>query len=224
MESARYHYKKIDMTKIKYVPENMKLTPKLKEELDEIQKKSTGQRLTGEYIRGTLTHIIKRLQRKGRVSLIPLEGYEETRIKDRIRGVRRTLPPQIQMDTKKVYNKLIQGGFINKKLKPIPKIQILSAQDVDIISYYSSVAHGLMSYYRCADNIQRLVSVVRYFLKYSLIYTLMNKHKLCSAKTVIKKYGQTLKVQKGDHIVEYIPDYKITALEKEFLITPVLDP
>lgn len=122
------------------------------------------------------------------------------------------------MDTKQVYDKLIQAGFMSTKLKPISKNQMLIAQDTDIVRYFRNVAQGFLSYYRCCDNLNKVKTIALYWIKFSLIYTLANKHKLRSAKKVIDIYGKDLTVSNSKETISYLSDTSTSNLHKEFLI------
>lgn len=136
---------------------------------------------------------------------------------------RKSLPPQIRTDRRKIYEKLIEGNIISPELKPVSKNQILMASDLDIISYYNSLGHGLLSYYRCCDDLFKVKNIVRYFLRFSLIRTLKNKHKLRSTAAVFRKYGPALQVSQGGRTAKFL-NLELIPMEKEFLNNGISDP
>lgn len=138
--------------------------------------------------------------------------------------VRTALSLQITIDLDKLYKKLEQNKIINNKKKPISKTNILIAEDYHIIKYYNSNAYGLMSYFRYATNINKLKEIIMYHLRYSLIYTLMNKHKLSSVKAVLNNYGKNIQVEAGNRKVEYVDLIQVSQMKSEFLTNPTPDP
>ena len=138
--------------------------------------------------------------------------------------VKTSLPPQITIDLNKLYRKLEENKIINNKKKSISKTNILIAEDYSIIRYYSSVAYGLMSYFRCVTNINKLKEIISYHLRYSLIYTFMNKHKLSSVKAVLQTYGKNIQTTQRDRRAKYVDLIKVNQMESEFLTEPILNP
>ena len=138
--------------------------------------------------------------------------------------VRTSLPPQITIDLDKLYQKLEENKIINNKKKPISKTNILIAEDYSIIKYFNSVAYGLMSYFRCVSNINKLKEIISYHLRYSLIYTLMNKHKLSSVKAVLEVYGKNIETIKKDRKTEFVDLIKVSQMESEFLTKQIANP
>ena len=68
------------------------------------------------------------------------------------RGVKLSLPPQINADTAKIRGKLLGVGIIDRKGSYSVATRVLNGDDADIIRYFKSISHGLLSYDRCADN------------------------------------------------------------------------
>ena len=141
-----------------------------------------------------------------------------------INKVRTSLPPQITIDLDKLYKKLEENKIINNKKTPIAKTNILIADDCFIIKYYNSVAYGLMSYFRCVNNINKLKEIIVYHLRYSLMYTLMSKHKLSSVKAVLKVYGKNIETIKGDRKTEFVDLIKVNQMKSEFLTKQIANP
>ena len=117
----------------------------------------------------------------------------------------------------KIRNKLKSGGILNNKGGYGVKVSVMNANDADIIIYYSSLAHGMLSYYRCADNLRDIKRLVMHILKFSLMTTLRVKHRLNKADFA-RIYGDqiTCKDYKGNEI-SYLSNMQVYNLRKEFL-------
>lgn len=83
------------------------------------------------------------------------------------------------------------------------------------------MAHGLISYFRCVDNINKLKEIVVYQLRYSLIYTLMHKHKLSSVRAILKIYGKNLQSVQKNSKTDYVNLVKVKQMKSKFLIKPI---
>jgi Type II intron maturase len=81
-----------------------------------------------------------------------------------------------------------------------------------------------MFYFRCVANINKLKDIISYHLRYSLMYTLMNKHKLSSVKSVLKIYGKNIGTTQGNRKVEYIDLIKVNQMKSEFLTESAANP
>lgn len=74
-------------------------------------------------------------------------------------------------------DKLIAKGFYHhKRRKPIANTSLTSLNDGEIIHCYSQVMHGLINYYRPADNLTKLKGLIE-GLRRSCCLTLACKHK-----------------------------------------------
>jgi group II intron reverse transcriptase/maturase len=145
----------------------------------------------------------------------------EARIQVLEDGVNHSARPVIIMDREKIYTNLMFANIMNRKKNPSCKANIASTSDFNIIAYFNTVAHGMLSYYRCADDFYKTKSIVNWFVRYSAISTIKYKHKLASRKAVIDKYGIDLKFNnhKGKSI-SLISTKFVMALKKEFLSNP----
>jgi len=132
--------------------------------------------------------------------------------------------PMIVIDRDKLYEKLKFAKIMNSNNNPGCKVDITTVSDFNIITYFNSVAHGLLSYFRCADDFFRMKSIVNWFIRYSAISTIKHKHKLSSRKTVFEKFGvnPTFNNQKGK-TVSLISREHVMGLNREFLIKPDID-
>jgi Type II intron maturase len=108
------------------------------------------------------------------------------------KGVFNNLSPQINADTSEIYKCLEEASIINSKKKPMCKNSLVALEASFIISYYNTLAHGLLSYFRCVDNLSTIKKIVTYHLRYSLLRTLARKHK-CSIKKVLEMYSKEIK-------------------------------
>lgn len=139
-------------------------------------------------------------------------------------GVFTSLPPQINSDTSEIYKRLEEASIINNKKKPMCKNSLLAAEAWLIISYYNSVAHGLLSYFRCVDNLNTIKKIVTYHLRYSLLHTLAHKHK-CSLKKVLEMYSKEIKAEgRQGKVVSFINSVVVTNLKKNFLSKGLRNP
>jgi hypothetical protein len=139
-------------------------------------------------------------------------------------GVFLGLPFQINANTNEIYKRLEDSSIINRKKKPISKTSLLQAEPWLIISYYNSVVHGILSYFRCVDNINTIKKIVTYHIRYSLLHTLAHKHK-CSIKKILETYGKEITaVGRNNKEVSYINSIEVTNIKKEFLINEIRDP
>jgi hypothetical protein len=139
-------------------------------------------------------------------------------------GVFTSLPPQINSDTTEIYSRLEKASIINSKKKPMSKNSLLAAEDWLIISYYNTLAHGLLSYFRCADNLNTIKKIVTYHLRYSLLHTLAHKHK-CSIKKVLEVYSKEIKTNgRQGNEVSFINSVLVTNLKKDFLSKNLRNP
>jgi len=196
------------------LPEQFDLSPK---QIESINKKFKKKR-EAHY---RMVEILRILMKKQK-------DYEDITLIDNPRaiGIRKTLesvgsnislPHQIYADMDKLKNKLQGLGIINEKGGYGVAYRIINGEDYDIIKYYNSLAHGLLSYYRCADNLNKIKSYVAYYLKFSLISTLRVKHKLNKGE-VIKRYGSDITcVNHKQNKVSFLSNSQIYGLKQEFL-------
>ena len=106
---------------------------------------------------------------------------------------------------------------MNEKGKYGANKNILNANDADIIRYYNSLAHGILSYYRCADNLGAIKSLITHTIKNSLKATLINKHKLNKSK-FNEIYGDSISCKDYRNVqVNFLTNMQIQNLNKEFL-------
>ena len=139
-------------------------------------------------------------------------------------GVFTSLPPQINADTSEIYKRLEEASIINSKKKPICKNSLLAAESWLIISYYNNIAHGLLSYFRCADNLNTVKKIVTYHLRYSLLHTLARKHK-CSIKKILEMYSKEIKADgRQKKVISFINSVTVTNLKKDFLSKDLKNP
>lgn len=114
----------------------------------------------------------------------------------RNRSLRVIAPIPVIMDKLRTF-----GLIITAKCRPAPARNLTNVPDSSIVKWYTALAHGILSYYRCCDNFHKLRSIVDYHVRWSAIFTLATKHK-SSASKVIYKYSRDL------IIPVYAGDYK----------------
>jgi Type II intron maturase len=134
------------------------------------------------------------------------------------------LPIQIKADTNEIYNRLLNNAIINKKKKPISKTSLLRSEDWSIITYYRSVAHGLLSYFRCVDNFNTVKKIIVYHIRYSLLRTLSHKQK-CPNKKILDFYSKEIKtIGRYNKEISFISLAEVSNMKKKFLTKNVNDP
>ncbi len=133
-------------------------------------------------------------------------------------GLGYSIPPQINADLNKIRERLKTGGVLNAAGQHGVKTPLLNAEDADIIRYYNSLAYGLLSYYRCADNLADIKALVAHSVKFSLMDTLRSKHRLNKSEFT-SKYGNNITcLDYQGKPISFIPNMSIFNLRKEFLI------
>jgi hypothetical protein len=201
---------------ITYLPEDTQDIPgleaKIKELKSEKQTKTSYRHNTTQIL-----ELLSKIQQDGRYSKhkknveANMEAYEI--------GRRVSLPPQIRADKVAIIKSLIEKGIVSSNKKPQSYNKILNSADNIIIRYYSSLGNGLLSYYRCCDNLNAVKNIVLYYLRFSLLKTLADKHKLRSIKTALVEYGE--KITAEDHKkkrISFLDLLEISNMKKEFLI------
>jgi len=213
-----------EYVRITYYPPNLALSQKALGELDGITARKNARWVGIACLRVAVLDLYDQTKDSTEVTLIDDQGTIARANTQETDGIRYALPPQINMNTPVVYRKLQEAGLINGKNHPQSKNNILIADDGMIISYYRDLARGLMSFYRCADNLNTLKSIIAYQIKYSLLYTLMNKHKLRSLHRTIATYGKDVQISLGSKTISFVSNAEITGLTKEFLVNHNVGP
>ena len=126
------------------------------------------------------------------------------------------LPIQIYAPTDNIKQRLKEKGIVSKKGKPLAFNPILKESDKTIISWYASLARGLLTYYSCADNFYKIKSIVNYHVRWSMYHTLAKKHKM-SLRKLFSDYGQEF--EQKDDLQGIFPSKAIIAsTKKAFLL------
>jgi len=99
------------------------------------------------------------LKQNEKITLMPSKG-SLSRIQVLKEGVLTAARPIIKIDKDKVFAKLISANIMNTKKNPACKSNIATVSDFNIITYFNSIAHGLLSYFRCADDFYYMKSIV----------------------------------------------------------------
>ena len=103
-------------------------------------------------------------------------------------------------------DKLASKGFYNLKGKPIGNRKMLNLSDVEIVECYTSLMHGILNYYKPADNLSKVKGLV-VGLRESCARTLARKHKK-TLRWVYHTYTEDIKVQRVDGKPTNLPDRK----------------
>ena len=126
------------------------------------------------------------------------------------------LPIQIYAPTDKIKQRLKTRGLVSKKGRPLALNPIIRESDKTIISWYASVARGLLTYYSCADNFYKVKSIINYQVRWSMYHTLAKKHKMSLAE-LFKKYGQEFEYKEDLHNIFPLKS-SIASAKKTFLL------
>lgn len=142
----------------------------------------------------------------------------------KIRKVQRilVLSPRIKANLDSIYYNLEGVNLINSRKRPVSQNSLLFVTDFRIISYFRLVAFSLLSFYRCVNNFNKVKSIVLYQLRYSLIYTLMNKHKIKTFKCFYNKYSRSIISEFANKQVVFLDTDVVINLKKEFLVNPII--
>ena len=133
-------------------------------------------------------------------------------------GVRTRVRPRINIDWDALSKKLRIKGIINVKGNPGSLSNLRAASNYQIVQYFNSLAHGLLSSYRCADDFNKLKGWINWFIRYSLVSTLKDKLKLPSRSAVFDRFGTDIStVNSQGKKINFITTNYIFSLQKEFL-------
>jgi len=215
-KSSNRIYSLFKKYELKYLPDKIEDIPNLNQILNQLVDKQ-GDRKTNTT---AIMDALKPLQKDGLTSRYPRKNTEGLRAAFR-KGRRLSLPPQIKVNKLELIQKFMDKGMISSKKKPQSYNKILCSPDDMIIRYYNDLAYGLLSAYRCADNLHVVKNFILYYLRYSLLKTLADKHKLRSISKTIEKYSLDISTKdiKGNS-VEFISDIYVANLSKKFLMSP----
>lgn len=78
---------------------------------------------------------------------------------------------RVYIDMFVLYTKLFDANIINFKKKPVSKCDLLFLTDYQIILYFRTISLGLLFYYRCVDNLNKVYAVINYYFRLSLIWS-----------------------------------------------------
>lgn len=104
---------------------------------------------------------------------------------------RQPMRVQIRAPILKIRERLSNRGIISKDKRPKSVKPMVTQEAKTIISWYGSVAHGLLSYYRCCDNLTVVKATVDYHLRWSCAHTLAEKFK-CSIHKIFSRLTKDL--------------------------------
>jgi group II intron reverse transcriptase/maturase len=101
--------------------------------------------------------------------------------------------PILKAPIRKLMERLHRKGFCDSEGFPSSKKAWVGLDADQIIRLYNSILHGLLNYYRFADNFAAL-SRIQYILRFSLAKTLAHKYRR-TMKAMLKKHGRNLHFQ-----------------------------
>jgi group II intron reverse transcriptase/maturase len=110
------------------------------------------------------------------------------------RHLAQALPVRLEAPIKKIFDRLVTGGFfrkVNSIYKPIRVGRLFNLDMPDILKNFNNVIRGYMNYYTFADNRSSL-GMIMHGLKWSCALTLRSKFKLNTTAAVFKKFGKYL--------------------------------
>ena len=132
--------------------------------------------------------------------------------------VRATTRLRVNIDLRKVYNKLVSTGVAkwdeHNNLVPrgTANNALINFSHADIIAFYNSKMRGLYSYYSFANR--KRLNLVFLILTSSCALTLAKKYKVHNQGAIFKRFGKTLKCPETDlnifkpETLRTIHDYK----------------
>jgi hypothetical protein len=133
------------------------------------------------------------------------------------------IPLQFLAPIELIREQLSKKGILQpKKALPIVLTSMLKSSDEVIVVYFSALAHGLLSYYRCCDNFVKVRRLVDFQVRWSALFTLGCKHG-CSARKIIatrhsnSSWPRALNSQ-GKVIAEFPSPATIARMGKKFLL------
>jgi len=129
------------------------------------------------------------------------------------------IPLQILAPMEVITGKLRRKGILQpSKAFPTVLTSMLNSSDEAIVTYFTSLAKGLLRYYRCCDNFQKVRQLVNHQVRWSALFTLASKHG-CSAKKIITTHSRAPKVvdHKGKVIAQFPSSPVISRTGKRYL-------
>ena len=123
---------------------------------------------------------------------------------------------QIYAPSEIIKQRLKIKGILSKKGKPQALNSMIRETDSTILTWYSSLARGIINYYRCADNFHKVKSIINYQIRWSIYHTLAKKYKT-SIHKLMKKYGDDFSL--SEDLQNIFPSKsQIAGIKKTFLI------
>jgi len=110
---------------------------------------------------------------------------------------------QLMAPIKQIIKLLQNMGFVSNKGKPTRNKKFINYNLWNIIENYKAIEHGILNYYKLANNYKKLAVQVHYILKYSCALTISSKIKLKTLKGVFKRYGKNLSVDRKGKTFSY---------------------
>lgn len=132
-------------------------------------------------------------------------------------GSYETLPLQIDAPLENIRDKLRKRKIISKSNKPKAIHRLYHVPDSQIVKWYGAVSKGLLNYFCCCQNFDKVKDYVDYMVRWSAIYTLAGKHKSSSRK-IIAEHTKDLIIKDEQNFVlaKFISSTEIKSIKKQF--------
>jgi hypothetical protein len=128
---------------------------------------------------------------------------------------RRVRRPSIRAPTSDILDSLVEKHFFhNIRRTPIGNPKLFHLNDIEIITCYAQIMHGLLNYYRPADNFIRIKGLVE-GLRRSCCLTLAAKHKK-NTFWAYNTYGEDIKLINFGRTYSLPPRKHIATLTTKF--------
>lgn len=131
--------------------------------------------------------------------------------------VRNNIP--IEANIKEIMRRLKDVGMVYEKSnKPKAADQPVTVHAIDIISWYSYKARGILNFYRCARNFHIVKNIVDFQMRMSLMYTLAKKE-ASSIGRIGSKYGKNITItdENGKPLARFISKGELSSMGRRYL-------
>ena len=131
--------------------------------------------------------------------------------------------PRLLAPIDHIRDQLRRRGIVeNTNFRPTPLNRMLNHEDSIIVNYFRAIANGVLSYYRCCDNFNKVKRIVNYQIRWAALHTLANKHKL-TVNNAIDCYTLDLIIKQevnGQVIIvaKFPSKNEIANMRKKFLV------
>lgn len=125
----------------------------------------------------------------------------------------------IEANIKEIMRRLKDVDMVYEKSnKPKAADQPVTVHAIDIISWYSYKARGILNFYRCARNFHIVKNIVDFQMRMSLMYTLAKKE-ASSIGRISSKYGRNITItdEKGKPLARFISKGELSSMGRRYL-------